>query len=189
VPKPLLAAALHNRSAATVMTCSNLRRTVEHERARLFARNDPPTRHQAGAVESLLHGADSPKIKAPDIPKLHQKVRQSHNSMLSPSDPGDQRTTVTDFPHEQNCAATSLLPSGDARRPAVDREDAEEQGAYVANGHSVLGILNGPRPPKRTELIVDGVASSTDLTPFDPIRLRSQPRYGRARSPLDLEAP
>jgi integrase len=60
---------------------------------------------------------------------------------------------------------------------------------YLANGHSVLGILNGPRPPKRKELIVDGVASSTDLTPFDPIRLRSQPRYGSARSPLDLEAP
>jgi hypothetical protein len=36
-----------------------------------------PTRHQTGAVECLLHGADSPPIKAPDIPRTASKVSQS----------------------------------------------------------------------------------------------------------------
>lgn len=35
-----------------------------------------PTRHQAGAVECLLHGADSPPIKTPDIPRTASKVSQ-----------------------------------------------------------------------------------------------------------------
>lgn len=36
-----------------------------------------PTRHQIGARECLLHGADSPPIKAPDIPQTASKVSQS----------------------------------------------------------------------------------------------------------------
>lgn len=36
-----------------------------------------PTRHRTGAVECLLHGADSPSIKAPDIPRTASKVSQS----------------------------------------------------------------------------------------------------------------
>src|SRR6185503_17948632 len=35
------------------------------------------TRHQIGAQECLLHGADSPPIKAPDIPQTASKVSQS----------------------------------------------------------------------------------------------------------------
>jgi glycine/D-amino acid oxidase-like deaminating enzyme len=47
----------------------------------------------------------------------------------------------------------------------------QSQGAYVATGHSVWGILNAPATAEAlTELIADGVASSTDLTPFDPSR-------------------
>jgi len=47
------------------------------------------------------------------------------------------------------------------------------EGAYVATGHNVWGILNAPATGEAlAELIVDGVATSTDLTPFDPIRLR-----------------
>jgi glycine/D-amino acid oxidase-like deaminating enzyme len=47
------------------------------------------------------------------------------------------------------------------------------EGAYVASGHNVWGILNAPATGEAlAELIVDGVARSTDLTPFDPIRLR-----------------
>ena len=42
-----------------------------------------PTRHQAGAVECLLHGADSPPIKAPVIPQTASKVSQSPTSVLS----------------------------------------------------------------------------------------------------------
>jgi glycine/D-amino acid oxidase-like deaminating enzyme len=47
------------------------------------------------------------------------------------------------------------------------------QGAYVASGHNVWGILNAPATGEAlAELIVDGAARSTDLTPFDPIRLQ-----------------
>jgi glycine/D-amino acid oxidase-like deaminating enzyme len=46
------------------------------------------------------------------------------------------------------------------------------EGAYVASGHNVWGILNAPATGEAlAELIVDGVARSTDLAPFDPIRL------------------
>ena len=48
-----------------------------------------------------------------------------------------------------------------------------DEGAYVATGHSVWGILNAPATGEAlAELIADGVARSTDLTPFDPSRLR-----------------
>ncbi len=47
------------------------------------------------------------------------------------------------------------------------------EGVYVAAGHSVWGILNAPATAEAmAELIVDGVAHNTDLTPFDPRRLR-----------------
>jgi len=47
-------------------------------------------------------------------------------------------------------------------------------GAYVATGHSVWGILNAPATGEAlAELIADGAARSTDLTPFDPGRLRA----------------
>jgi glycine/D-amino acid oxidase-like deaminating enzyme len=47
------------------------------------------------------------------------------------------------------------------------------EGAFIATGHSVWGILNAPATGEAmAELIVDGAARSTDLTPFDPVRLR-----------------
>jgi glycine/D-amino acid oxidase-like deaminating enzyme len=47
------------------------------------------------------------------------------------------------------------------------------EGAYVATGHNVWGILNAPATGEAlAELIADGAARSTDLTPFDPSRLR-----------------
>ncbi|MEA2781353.1 MAG: hypothetical protein QOK29_2897 [Rhodospirillaceae bacterium] len=50
----------------------------------------------------------------------------------------------------------------------------KSEGAYVATGHNVWGILNAPATGEAlAELIADGVAQSTDLTPFDPIRLRA----------------
>lgn len=49
--------------------------------------------------------------------------------------------------------------------------------AYVATGHSVWGILNAPATGEAlAELILEGEAKSLDLSPFDPARLRSQPR-------------
>jgi glycine/D-amino acid oxidase-like deaminating enzyme len=47
-------------------------------------------------------------------------------------------------------------------------------GAYIATGHSVWGILNAPATGEAlAELIADGEARSTDLTAFDPRRLRA----------------
>jgi glycine/D-amino acid oxidase-like deaminating enzyme len=62
------------------------------------------------------------------------------------------------------------------------------EGAYVASGHNVWGILNAPATGEAlAELIADGAARSTDLTPFDPIRLRPLDpallRPGRPRPP------
>lgn len=52
-------------------------------------------------------------------------------------------------------------------------------GAYVATGHSVWGMLNGPSTGEAmAELIADGAARTVDLRPFDPARLE----------PLDPEA-
>ena len=51
-------------------------------------------------------------------------------------------------------------------------------GAYVATGHSVWGILNEPATAEAVaELILDGAATTIDLSPFEPARL----------PPLDLE--
>lgn len=47
------------------------------------------------------------------------------------------------------------------------------EGAYIATGHNVWGILNAPATGEAlAELIADGAAYSTNLTPFDPVRLR-----------------
>ena len=52
------------------------------------------------------------------------------------------------------------------RVPGVD-------GAFVATGHSVWGMLNAPATGEAmAELILDGAARHIDLTPFDPRRLR-----------------
>jgi len=46
------------------------------------------------------------------------------------------------------------------------------EGAYVATGHSVWGILNAPATSEAVaELILDGAARTVDLAPFDPARL------------------
>ena len=45
-------------------------------------------------------------------------------------------------------------------------------GAFVATGHNVWGILNGPATGEAmSELIVDGKTRTVDLNPFDPGRL------------------
>jgi glycine/D-amino acid oxidase-like deaminating enzyme len=47
-------------------------------------------------------------------------------------------------------------------------------GAYVATGHSVWGILNAPATGEAlAELIAEGAARTTDLSPFDPNRLQA----------------
>lgn len=45
-------------------------------------------------------------------------------------------------------------------------------GAYIATGHSVWGMLNGPATGEAmAELILDGAASTVDISAFDPARL------------------
>jgi len=45
------------------------------------------------------------------------------------------------------------------------------EGAYIATGHSVWGILNAPASGEvLAGLILDGQARNTDLSPFDPCR-------------------
>ncbi len=65
--------------------------------------------------------------------------------------------------------------------PLIGRVPGVE-GAYVATGHSVWGILNAPATGETiAELIVDGTAKTVDLAPFDPGRL---PPFDRARRRL-----
>jgi glycine/D-amino acid oxidase-like deaminating enzyme len=53
------------------------------------------------------------------------------------------------------------------------------EGAYVATGHNVWGILNAPATGEAmAELILDGAARHVDLAPFTPDRL---PRFDPAR--------
>jgi glycine/D-amino acid oxidase-like deaminating enzyme len=48
------------------------------------------------------------------------------------------------------------------------------ESAYVATGHSVWGMLNGPATGEAmAELIVDGEATTVDPSPFDPGRLEA----------------
>jgi glycine/D-amino acid oxidase-like deaminating enzyme len=48
------------------------------------------------------------------------------------------------------------------------------EGAYVATGHSVWGMLNAPATGEAmAELILDGTTSRVDLAPFAPTRLRA----------------
>ena len=55
--------------------------------------------------------------------------------------------------------------------PLIGRVPGVE-GAYIATGHSVWGILNAPATGEAmAELIVDGAAHSLDLSHFDPRRL------------------
>jgi glycine/D-amino acid oxidase-like deaminating enzyme len=55
--------------------------------------------------------------------------------------------------------------------PLIGRVPGVE-GAYIATGHSVWGILNAPATGEAmAELITEGAARAIDLAPFDPARL------------------
>lgn len=108
----------------------------------------------------------------------------AHDSPL-PVDPAD----VTPDPGaierlEAMCAAMApaLAPSTIVARQSCFRPVTQDglpligavpgvDGAYVATGHSVWGILNAPATGEAmAELIVDGAATTVDLSPFDPGR-------------------
>ncbi|KAI3953491.1 hypothetical protein MKW92_021141 [Papaver armeniacum] len=67
---------------------------------------------------------------------------------------------------EQAC----YLPLTDDDKPVIG-EMPNVKGCYVATGHSCWGILNGPATgAAMAELVLDGVSSIVDLTPFSPAR-------------------
>jgi len=124
----------------------------------LFPRPDGTTYVCAISSEAAL--PIDPGAVAPDpgaIERLHDICRD-----LSPV------LASCDIVAEQACyrpiTADGLPLIG--RVPGVD-------GAYVATGHSVWGILNAPATGEAiAELILDGRAKTVDLSPFDPARLR-----------------
>ncbi len=91
-------------------------------------------------------------------------------------------------------AAGKLLTAQTCYRPVV-RDGLPLVGrvpgvaeAYVATGHSVWGMLNGPATGEAmAELIVDGAASTVDIAPFDPARLG--PRADRTADPWATRPP
>ena len=67
--------------------------------------------------------------------------------------------------------------------PLIGRVPGVE-GAYVATGHSVWGILNAPATGEAmAELIVDGAAHTLDLSPFNPGRIPALDPAGLRRNP------
>jgi glycine/D-amino acid oxidase-like deaminating enzyme len=55
--------------------------------------------------------------------------------------------------------------------PLIGRIPGAE-GAYIATGHSVWGILNAPATGEAmADVIIDGAPHSVDLAPFDPGRI------------------
>jgi glycine/D-amino acid oxidase-like deaminating enzyme len=68
---------------------------------------------------------------------------------------------------EQCC----FLPCTDDGLPLIGAVPGVEKGLLIATGHSCWGILNGPATGLGiAELIVDGKATSVDLSAFDPAR-------------------
>lgn len=55
------------------------------------------------------------------------------------------------------------------------------QGAYISAGHNCWGILWAPVSGLcMSELLLDGAASTVDLTPFDPNRFMAKAAQGGA---------
>lgn len=82
--------------------------------------------------------------------------------------------TVSSYLNEENALVKAeqacFLPSTEDGVPVIG-EIPGIKGCYVGTGHSCWGILNGPATGAAlAELIVDGVATSVDLSRFSPSR-------------------
>ncbi|XP_013637939.1 PREDICTED: putative oxidoreductase TDA3 isoform X2 [Brassica oleracea var. oleracea] len=82
--------------------------------------------------------------------------------------------TVSSYLNEESAQVKAeqacFLPSTEDGVPVIG-EIPGIKGCYVATGHSCWGILNGPATGSAlAELIVDGVATSVDLSRFSPSR-------------------
>jgi glycine/D-amino acid oxidase-like deaminating enzyme len=74
-------------------------------------------------------------------------------------------------------ASSPIVASGACYRPVTGDglpligAIGDVDGAFVATGHSVWGILNAPATGEAVaELVLDGAARTVDLSPFDPAR-------------------
>ena len=86
---------------------------------------------------------------------------------------------------EARCLPTGLLSSGDAGWAAADRRNPRPRGRLRRHRAQRLGHSRAPATGEAmAELIVDGVARTVDLAPFDPadclrsIRKGCAPRWG-----------
>ncbi|MGE3269388.1 MAG: NAD(P)/FAD-dependent oxidoreductase, partial [Chloroflexota bacterium] len=134
----------------------------------------------------LEHRAASGNILTPEFfPRADGTTYVAYSSVQDalPADPADVRPDASALEQlEAVCEQVSPALSREAiltrqacyrpvtgdglpligRVPGVD-------GAYVATGHSVWGVLNGPATGEAmAELIVDGAAHTTNLRPYDP---------------------
>ncbi len=136
----------------------------------VFSRTDGTT--YVSAINSETALPDDPAQVVPDhdaIERLQAMCRR-----LSPA------LAETNIVARQAC----YRPVTQDGLPLIGKVPHSE-GVYVATGHSVWGILNASGTAEAmAELIVDGVAHSTDLTPFDPRRLRPL-AVARAESPAN----
>lgn len=72
---------------------------------------------------------------------------------------------------EQKSRSNQLQSDVEGDLPPISKIARALAGAFIATGHTCWGILNSPGTgAAMAELILDGVASVVDLTPFDPAR-------------------
>ncbi|XP_042502229.1 putative oxidoreductase TDA3 [Macadamia integrifolia] len=94
----------------------------------------------------------------PESIKMLQRVAASVSSHL---EEGEAHLKT-----QQAC----FLPCTDDGQPAIG-EMPNVKGCYVATGHGCWGILNGPATGAAVaELVLDGLSSIVDLSPFSPAR-------------------
>jgi glycine/D-amino acid oxidase-like deaminating enzyme len=95
-------------------------------------------------------------IPRPEATAMLQRVAGSVSSVLADA--------------EIEVAQACFLPCSEDGVPVIGKIPNVD-GAYVATGHSCWGILNAPATgASLAELIVDGVSTTVDLKPFDPLR-------------------
>lgn len=128
----------------------------------LFPRADGTT--YVSAISRRVQIPESPAEVAPDTGAIERLETMCRN--LSP------KLETARIVTQQACCR----PVTQDGMPLIGRVPGIE-GAYVAAGHSVWGILNAPGTGEAmAELILDGSARSIDLRPFDPGRLhRARP--------------
>jgi glycine/D-amino acid oxidase-like deaminating enzyme len=134
------------------------RDTPEEERTvEVFPRAD-------GTVHCCAFGAPAPMPLDPAAVAPDPGAIESLRSICERLSPALRRDRIV---AEQAC----FRPLTRDYLPLIGRVPRTE-GAYVATGHNVWGILNAPATGEAmAELIVNGAARTVDLAPFDPARL------------------